>query len=239
MLAGKLAGYCSKRFGINCWATQTAFIARGDPYDEFIVSPSPRVLEAEIDQLLSADKATRADMAVALGRLREVQAQLLTNQESLEIQVRQRTEELAASLTQFRVVNEQLRQEVTDRTQAEEALRQSEERWRTQVVRTPIGCIIHDDRQYVDAKWKAGLRGELHDIEHRIAAHSRVTWVRENERDPGHDRRGAAQDDGPVRVVCESPWPVRRSFESGIPFVTRCRTWRGNCLIRLNSSGKT
>jgi rsbT co-antagonist protein RsbR len=31
MLAGKLAGYCSKLFGTNCWAEQTAFIAKGDP----------------------------------------------------------------------------------------------------------------------------------------------------------------------------------------------------------------
>ncbi len=42
MLAGKLAGYCSKRFGTNCWATQTAFIAKGDACDEFIVAPAPR-----------------------------------------------------------------------------------------------------------------------------------------------------------------------------------------------------
>jgi diguanylate cyclase (GGDEF)-like protein/PAS domain S-box-containing protein len=70
MLAGKLAGYCSRLFGVNCWAEQTRFIARGDDWDEFDIRPSPRTVEAEIDHLLAADAATRADMAVALQKLR-------------------------------------------------------------------------------------------------------------------------------------------------------------------------
>jgi len=82
MLAGKLAGYCSKLFGTNCWAEQTAFIAKGNPCDEFEVKPSDRSIEREIEGLLVADEASRADMAVALQKLRE------------EISVRQRTEHL-------------------------------------------------------------------------------------------------------------------------------------------------
>jgi hypothetical protein len=39
MLAGKLAGYCTKLFGTNCWADQSSFAARGDDCDEFIVKP--------------------------------------------------------------------------------------------------------------------------------------------------------------------------------------------------------
>ena len=69
MLAGKMAGYCSKLFGTSCWADQTAFIARGDANDEFIVAPSARSIEREIENLLSTDKATRADMAGALQKL--------------------------------------------------------------------------------------------------------------------------------------------------------------------------
>jgi two-component system cell cycle sensor histidine kinase/response regulator CckA len=69
MLAGKLAGYCSKLFGTNCWADQTGFIAKGDAYDEFMVRPSPRSIEKEIEDLLATDEATQADMAVALRRL--------------------------------------------------------------------------------------------------------------------------------------------------------------------------
>lgn len=70
-LAGKMSGYCTRLFETNCWADQTALIARGDPYDEFIVKPSDRSLEKEIDNLLATDEATRADMAVALKKLEQ------------------------------------------------------------------------------------------------------------------------------------------------------------------------
>ncbi len=70
MVAGKMAGYCSKHFKTNCWAEQTKFIADGDEYDEFIVRPSDRTIEEEIEKLLSTDEATKADMAVALTKLR-------------------------------------------------------------------------------------------------------------------------------------------------------------------------
>jgi two-component system, cell cycle sensor histidine kinase and response regulator CckA len=71
MLAGKLAGYCSRLFQTNCWADQTAFLAKGDARDEFTVHPSTRSIEDEIERLLQTDDATRADMAVALQKLRE------------------------------------------------------------------------------------------------------------------------------------------------------------------------
>jgi PAS domain S-box-containing protein len=83
MLAGKLAGYCSKLFGTNCWADQTAFAARGDAYDEFLVRPSSRSIEKEIDELLASDAATRADMAVALRRLEEEIAERKRKEEAL------------------------------------------------------------------------------------------------------------------------------------------------------------
>jgi len=70
MLAGKLAGYSSMLFKTNCWADQTAFVAKGDEFDEFVVHPSKRSIEEEIDKLLASDEATRADMAVALQKLR-------------------------------------------------------------------------------------------------------------------------------------------------------------------------
>jgi two-component system cell cycle sensor histidine kinase/response regulator CckA len=82
LLAGKLAGYCTRLFKVNCWAEQTGFIARGDSYDEFIVSPSERSVEQEIEDLLASDSATRADMAVALQKLqREVEERRRTEQE--------------------------------------------------------------------------------------------------------------------------------------------------------------
>ena len=40
--------------------------------------------------------------------------------------------------------------------------------------------IVHpDDREFVDTQWKAGLRGEPYDIEHRIIVAGEVRWVRE------------------------------------------------------------
>lgn len=44
---------------------------------------------------------------------------------------------------------------------------------------TFLGVIHPDDREFVDAKWSAGLRGEPYDIEHRIVADGQVKWVRE------------------------------------------------------------
>jgi two-component system cell cycle sensor histidine kinase/response regulator CckA len=71
MLAGKMAGYCTKHFGTNCWAEQRKFIAKGDEFDEFIIAPSKRTVEEEIENLLATDEATRADMAVALEKLKK------------------------------------------------------------------------------------------------------------------------------------------------------------------------
>ena len=71
MLAGKMAGFCSEHFGINCWAEQSKFIAKGDEFDEFTIAPSERTVEEEVENLLATDEATRADMAVALKNLKK------------------------------------------------------------------------------------------------------------------------------------------------------------------------
>ena len=96
-LAGKLAGYCSRFFEVNCWAEQTMFIARGDRADEFIVSPSERSVEKEIEALLADNKATAADMAVALEKL---QREILERKqaENALIESRERFKELAELL---------------------------------------------------------------------------------------------------------------------------------------------
>lgn len=40
--------------------------------------------------------------------------------------------------------------------------------------------VVHPyDREYVDAEWKAGLKGEPYDIEHRIVVDGQIKWVRE------------------------------------------------------------
>lgn len=70
MVAGKFAGYCTRLFGTNCWAEQVRFLADGDPYDEFVVRPSKRSIEKEIESLLETDEATKADLAVAYQKLK-------------------------------------------------------------------------------------------------------------------------------------------------------------------------
>jgi rsbT co-antagonist protein RsbR len=75
MTAGKFAGFCSRLFGIDCWATQTHFQAGDDAYDEFVVRKSDVSLEEKHNQLLATDAATRADLAVALKRLGEENAE--------------------------------------------------------------------------------------------------------------------------------------------------------------------
>ena len=95
MLAGKMAGYASKLFSTNCWAEQTTFIAKGDRFDEFLVKPSERTIEKEIEGLLLTDEATKADMAVALQKLQkeieereQVENTLRESQERLDLAVR-------------------------------------------------------------------------------------------------------------------------------------------------------
>jgi PAS domain S-box-containing protein len=42
-----------------------------------------------------------------------------------------------------------------------------------------LAALHPDDRQYVDEKWKAALKGEPYDIEHRIIVDGKTKWVRE------------------------------------------------------------
>jgi PAS domain S-box-containing protein len=44
---------------------------------------------------------------------------------------------------------------------------------------TFLGTVHPEDREYVDRKWQAGLRGEPYDIEHRIVVDGTIKWVRE------------------------------------------------------------
>lgn len=71
MTAGKFAGHCTRLFGESCWAEQTSFVLKGDDADEFVVRPSSTTIETEIARLLETDAATRADLAVALEKLRQ------------------------------------------------------------------------------------------------------------------------------------------------------------------------
>jgi signal transduction histidine kinase len=108
VLAGKMAGYCSKLFETNCWADQTMFIAEGDACDEFVVKPSSRLVETEIENLLASDEVTRADMAVALRKLEQEIAERRRMEEALhsnEKQARQIAQENAAIAEVGRIIS--------------------------------------------------------------------------------------------------------------------------------------
>ncbi|MDI1449292.1 STAS domain-containing protein [Polyangium sp. 6x1] len=71
-VGGKFAGIFQRHFGVaDCWAEQTAFAVRGDAYDEFVVRTSDKSLEDRLDVLFQSDQATKADLAVALERVRK------------------------------------------------------------------------------------------------------------------------------------------------------------------------
>jgi serine/threonine protein kinase len=93
-ICGKFAGLCSSLFHINCWAEQTRFIARGDPYDEIEVAPSTLTIESELDRLLYANKATSADLAVALAKLQEQIREKERVEQELRRQIEQRSRRL-------------------------------------------------------------------------------------------------------------------------------------------------
>ncbi|MGZ8215338.1 MAG: sensor domain-containing protein, partial [Methylosarcina sp.] len=42
-----------------------------------------------------------------------------------------------------------------------------------------LACVHPDDREFVDASWKAALTGKPYDIEHRLIVGQTVKWVRE------------------------------------------------------------
>lgn len=101
MMAGKFSGLVSRVFGVQCWAEQTVFAARGAEYDEFEVRESRLTSEQRLDELLQQGKASSADLAVALEKLKqEMQERERTSADLREkLQVIERQEESLRSLS--------------------------------------------------------------------------------------------------------------------------------------------
>jgi rsbT co-antagonist protein RsbR len=100
-VGGKFASIFKRYFGVPaCWADQTASQAKGDQNDEFMIRPSDQSLEDKLNALLASDQATKADLAVALERLRkEVEERDRTERELREkLEVIARQEEAIKAL---------------------------------------------------------------------------------------------------------------------------------------------
>lgn len=101
MMAGKFAGLISRVLGVACWAEQTVFAAQGAEYDEFVMRESALTSQQRMDELLQQGKASSADLAVALEKLKqEMQERERTSADLREkLQVIERQEESLRTLS--------------------------------------------------------------------------------------------------------------------------------------------
>ncbi len=106
-LAGRFAGYGRKLFGRNVWAEQTKFIARGDEADEFVVRPSERTVDKEIDALVAEDKASRADLDATLERLKLEVSERRAAEERLKLEVHERKQAERTLLEKLEIIRRQ------------------------------------------------------------------------------------------------------------------------------------
>ena len=97
--AGKLAGWISRHFKVNCWSTQQRFLARGDEYDEFLVTPSSMTVEEE---LLRIDREEKERQAIANNK---------EQQRELEVLVAQRTSDLRSTIEQLETASRTMREQ--------------------------------------------------------------------------------------------------------------------------------
>ena len=127
------------------------------------------------------------EVGIDITEQKRAQEALRKAHDELEIRVQQRTKELQES------------QKDLNRAQAVAQIgswrldiRRNELLWSDETYRifgiprgTPmtyqtfISSVHPEDREYVDSKWTAAIRGEQYDIEHRIVVGDEVKWVRE------------------------------------------------------------
>lgn len=87
--AGKIAGWFTYHFEVNCWATQQRFFADGDPYDEFVVAESSRDVQQELARI-EHDEAERQQVLehIVIQRTQELHA-VITTLEQAKVQMEQ------------------------------------------------------------------------------------------------------------------------------------------------------
>jgi len=102
-----------------------------------------------------------------------------------------------------------------------------------------LEIVPPEDRKYVDRHWRAALRGEPYDIQHRIVADGRVKWVREKaflEFDESGNVLGGfgiTQDVTDRRVAEEALRDLNANLEAEIAARTAVAEGRARALRRL------
>ncbi|RLB03875.1 MAG: hypothetical protein DRG50_09670, partial [Deltaproteobacteria bacterium] len=127
MNAGYSSGWCEESFGIPLVAVEIECRARGDKHCRFIMA-TPAKIEEYITKYSVKFHPIREKAEGLLipefFQRKRIEEELKKAQQELEERVKERTAELSK-------INLQLKREISERRQIEEALRQSEEKFRT------------------------------------------------------------------------------------------------------------
>ena len=98
---------------------------------------------------------------------------------------------------------------------------------------TFLSTIHPDDKEAVDRKWMAALKGELYDIEHRIIVDGQIKWVREKT-DLEFDKNGVLLGGfGTTEDITD-----RKNYEEQINDLAKFPSENPFAVLRIEDSGK-
>ena len=157
MNAGYSSGWCEESFGVPLVAAEIECLARGDAHCRFVMAPPAR-----IEQQIAAHSGTEGALARGVKsraatvsvpeffQRKRMEEELRRSHETLEAKVELRTAALLSA-------NDRLHAEIAERTRAEQALRESEGRYRTLVEHAPDAIVVVDvdKNAFVDANENA------------------------------------------------------------------------------------
>ena len=106
-LAGRFAGYSRKIFECNVWTEQTSFIAQGAEWDEFVVRESTTSVASRLNELITSDKATRADLDAALGRLKREIEERKQAEDTLKREIQEREQAQQSLVEKLEIIRAQ------------------------------------------------------------------------------------------------------------------------------------